>query len=136
MTIEKSPIQNPTLDSIKQKFKIWRKTRVRGTRIPDELWQAAIKVYHSENLTLHKVARELRLNQTDFKKHIQKDLAVVKKSSPPTFIEMSYEAQPDLISECIVEIEDRGGSKMKMCFRGKTEFDILELGKSFWSKQA
>ncbi len=113
MTIEKSPIQSPALDSIKQKFKTWRKTRIRGTRIPDELWQAAINVYHSEDLTLHKVARELRLNQTDFKKHIQKDLAVIKKSSPPTFIEMSYEAQPELISECIVEMEDRGADGRK-----------------------
>jgi hypothetical protein len=135
MTIEKSPIQNPALDSIKQKFKIWRKTRTRGTRIPDELWQAAINIYHSQDLTLHKVARELRLNQTDFKKHIQKDLAVVKKPSPPTFIEMHCETQPGFISECIVEMEDNGGSKMKMCFRGKTEFDLLELGKSFWSKR-
>jgi hypothetical protein len=58
MTIEKSPIQNPALDSIKQKFKIWRKTRTRGTRIPDELWQTTINIYHSQDLTLHKVARE------------------------------------------------------------------------------
>jgi hypothetical protein len=48
---------------------------------------------------------------------------------------MNYEGQPDFISECIVEMEDGGGSKMKMCFKGKTEFDLLELGKSFSSKQ-
>ena len=124
------------LDKVKQKFIIWRKTRTRGTRIPSKLWKAAIDIYHSENFTLHKVAKELRLNQADFKKHIQKNIPVVKKSSLPTFIEMDYEVQPGFISECIVEMEDPSGSKMKMCFRGKTQFDLLELGKSFWRKQA
>lgn len=129
-------MQNPSsLNKVKQKFKAWRKVRTRGTRIPEELWQAAINIFHSENLTLHKVARELRLNQTDFKKHIQKDIPMVKKSSPPAFIEVSCDAQPEFISECIVEMEDSGGSKMKMLFRGKTDFDLLGLGKSFWSKQ-
>ena len=82
MTIERSPIQSPAIKSVIQKFKIWRKTRTRGTRIPEELWQAAINVYHSENLTLHKVARELHLNQTDFKKHFQKNIIAVKKLPP------------------------------------------------------
>lgn len=137
MSIETSFDQNPALNSVKQKFIAWRKTRIRGSRIPDELWQAAITVYKSEDLTLHKVARELRLNQSDFKKHIQKDILVVKKSSNPTFIEMHCEAQPTgFISECIIEMEDCSGSKMKMCFRGETQFDLLELGKSFWRKQA
>ena len=123
------------LDEVKQKFQTWRETRVRGTRIPKELWQAAIDVLHSEDYTLHAVARELRLNQTDLRKHIQRTSPVVKKTSPPTFIEMNCKVQPSLISECIVEMEDSSGSKMKMCFRGKTEFDLLELGKSFWSKR-
>ncbi len=131
MTIEKKFIQNLALDSVKQKFKSWRKKKIRGSRIPDGLWQAAIDVYHTEDLTLHKVASELRLNQSDFKKHIQKNIPAVKKSSYPAFIEMNYESQSGFISECTVEMEDRGGSKMKMHFRGKTEFDLLEPGKSF-----
>ena len=135
MTIERSPIQSPAIKSVIQKFKIWRKTRTRGTRIPEELWQAAINVYHTEDFTLHKIARALHLNQTDFKRHIQKEIPIVEKPSPPTFIEMNYEGQPGFISECIVEMEDGRGSKMKMCFKGRTEFDLLELGKSFWSKR-
>jgi len=50
-----------SLDNVKLKFKAWRKTRTRGTRIPEELWQAAINVFHSEDLTLHKIARVLHL---------------------------------------------------------------------------
>jgi hypothetical protein len=79
MSIGKNSTQSLALDSVKQKFKIWRKTRIRGSRIPGELWQAAINVYHSGDLTLDKVARELRLNQSDFRKHIHNDSPVVKK---------------------------------------------------------
>jgi hypothetical protein len=38
MTIEKSRMQSPALESVVQKFKIRRKIRTRGARIPDELW--------------------------------------------------------------------------------------------------
>jgi hypothetical protein len=135
MNIGKCTVKSLVLDEVKQKFETWRKTRVRGTRIPKDLWQAAIDVSHSEDYPLHIVAKELRLNQTDLKNHIQQTSSIVKKTSPPTFIEMTCETQPGFISECIVEMEDSSGSKMKMCFRGKTEFDLLELGKSFWSKR-
>jgi hypothetical protein len=40
------------------------------------------------------------------------------------------------MSECIVEMEDGRGGKMRMRFYGKTDFDLLELGKVFWSKGA
>jgi len=39
------------------------------------------------------------------------------------------------VSECIVEMQDCSGAKMRMCFKGKTDFDFLELGKSFWRKE-
>jgi len=48
---------------------------------------------------------------------------------------MHNETQPGHISECIIEMEDRGGSTMKMCFKNITGFHLLELGRSFWSKQ-
>ena len=127
---------SPSLDNVKLKFKTWRMTRTRGTRIPEELWLAAINVFHSEDLTLYKIARALRLNQTDLKKHIQQAIPIVEKASPPTFIEVCCEAQPVSISECIVEMKNSNGSIMKMCFKGKIDFDLLELGKSFWDKQA
>lgn len=124
-----------SLNNAKLKFKAWRKTRTRGTRIPEELWQAAINLFHSEDLTLHKIARSLHLNQTDLKKRIHQAVPIIEEASPPTFIEVACETQSDFISECIVEMENSNGSKMKMCFRGKTDFDLLELGKSFWSKR-
>lgn len=137
MTIKTYPVQSLSLNDVKQKFEHWRKTRVRQRdRIPEELWQAAITVFRSKNHTMNKIAKTLRLNQADLKRRIQHDFEIIETSTPPAFIEVKCDPNPVSISECIVEMEDIKGSKMKMHFRGKTDFDLLELGRSFWSKQA
>jgi hypothetical protein len=56
------------------------------------------------------------------------------KMSPPGFIELNLEP-PAAVSECIVEMQDILGAKMRMHFRGKTDFDLLELAKAFWRKK-
>ena len=54
--------------------------------------------------------------------------------SPSGFIEVNLES-PAAESECIVEMQDILGAKMRMHFRGKTDFDLLELAKAFWSQK-
>jgi hypothetical protein len=71
---------------------------------------------------------------------LKKRVAIKKKDSaasmsPPGFIELNLEP-PAAASECIVEMQDILGSKMRMHFRGKTDFDLLELGNAFWSKKS
>lgn len=39
--------------------------------------------------------------------------------------------QPFLVSETTVEIEDNKGSKIKICFKGKPDFDLMNLAKAF-----
>jgi hypothetical protein len=55
--------------------------------------------------------------------------------SPADFMEVKLEP-PAAVAECIVEMQDIGGSKMRMHFRGKTDFDLLELAKAFWRKKS
>ncbi len=54
--------------------------------------------------------------------------------NPTGFIEVNLEP-PAAVSECIVEMQDILGAKMRMHFRGKTDFDLLELAKAFWRKK-
>jgi len=66
-------------------------------------------------------------------------VAIKKKDSaasmsPPDLIELNLEP-PAAVSECIVEMQDILGAKMRMHFRGKTDFDLLELAKAFWRKK-
>jgi hypothetical protein len=61
----------------------------------------------------------------------KKDAAA--STNPPGFIELNLEPLA-AVTECIVEMQDRLGSKMRMHIRGQTDFDLLELAKAFWGK--
>lgn len=70
----------------------------------------------------------------------EKTRAIKKKDAaasinPPDFIEVNLEP-PATVSECIVEMQDRLGSKMRMHFKGQTDLDLLQLAKVFWTKGA
>lgn len=127
----------PRLKNVKSDFKNWRASKKQGSRIPRYLWEEAVGLY--PEFTVSQIATNLSLSYTDLKQRIENK---VVKNSPneskavPAFFELDLSAPSASISECVVEMEDGSGSKMRMCFRGKTDFDLLELGKSFWMRRS
>jgi hypothetical protein len=127
--------KKPTLDEIRKQFGTWRKTREKRTPIPDTLWEAAVSL--SPRYSPYLISKALRLNYNDLKCRIQASHSSLQ-SSPvidPAFIELGLRA-PMLPAECIVEMEDQNGAKMRMCFKGEAGLDLLELGKVFWNKRS
>jgi hypothetical protein len=124
----------PRLREVKEQFKIWRRTRKRLRPIPEKLWAAAVSL--TANHSISQISKELVVDYSALKKRVfikKKDS--VASMSPPGFIEVNLEP-PAAVSECIVEMQDIGGAKMRMHFRGKTDFDLLELAKAFWRKKS
>ena len=133
MASKNYPTPRPSLSEVKEQFKIWRRTRKSPRPIPDKLWQAAVCLTATHSIS--KISKELVLDYSALKKRVpikKKDSAA--SMSPPGFIELNLEP-PAAASECIVEMQDILGSKMRMHFRGKTDFDLLELAKAFWRKK-
>ena len=127
------PTPCPTISQVKEQFKIWRRTRKSPRPIPEELWAAAVSLTGKHSI--RQISKELVVDYSALKKRVptrKKNTAA--KMSPPGFIELNLEP-PTAASECIVEMQDILGSKMRMHFRGKTDFDLLELAKAFWSKK-
>jgi hypothetical protein len=127
------PTPCPSLSEVKEQFKIWRRTRKSPRPIPEKLWTAAVSL--TANHSISQISKELVVDYSALKKRV----AIKKKDSaasmnPPGFIEVNLEP-PAAISECIVEMQDILGAKMRMHFRGKTDFDLLELAKAFWRKK-
>ena len=123
----------PTISEVKEQFKIWRRTRKSPRPIPEKLWADAVCL--TANHCISQISKELVVDYSALKKRV----AIKKKDSaasmnPPGFIEVNLEP-PAAISECIVEMQDILGAKMRMHFRGKTDFDLLELAKAFWRKK-
>ena len=133
MPRKKPPIPDQSLSEVKEQFKTWRRTRKSLRPIPKDLWEAAVNLTAKHSIS--QIAKELVLDYTALKRRVRvknKDGAV--STNPPDFIEVNLEP-PAAIAECIVEMQDIAGAKMRMHFRGKTDFDLLELAKTFWSKK-
>ena len=123
----------PTLSEVKSRIEQWRKDPQSPRMMPKELWEAAVSL--SKDYSVYQISKELRVSYRSLKQrvHPESKRLPVPKEQPPAFIELGLQ-QPVPISECIVEMEDASGAKMRMHFRGKTDFDLLELGKAFWRK--
>jgi len=128
------PTSIPSLSEVKEQFKIWRRTRKSPRPIPEKLWEAAVSL--TANHCISQISKELVLDYTGLKKRVSiRKKNTAAKMSPPGFIELNLEP-PAAVSECIVEMQDNLGAKIRMHIRGKTEFDPLELAKAFWRKRS
>ena len=123
-----------SLSEVKEQFKTWRRTRKRLRPIPEKLWAAAVKLTAQHSIS--QIAKELVVDYSVLKRRVQlKNKDAAASMNPPDFIELNLEP-PAAVSECIVEMQDRLGLKMRMHFRGQTDVDLLELAKLFWTKGA
>ena len=133
MIQKKHAVPSQSLSEVKEQFKTWRKTRKSLRPIPKKLWAAAVSL--TTQHCLSQISKELVLDYSALKKRAaikNKDSAA--SMSPADFMEVKLEP-PATAAECIVEMQDSLGLKMRMHFRGKTDFDLLELAKTVWSKK-
>jgi hypothetical protein len=133
MTQKKHAALGQSLSQVKDQFKTWRQTRKSPRPIPAELWAAAAGLATKHSIS--QISKELALDYTSLKNRVTvKKKTGAASMSPADFIEVNLEP-PAVVSGCIIEMQDIGGAKMRMHFRGKTDFDLLELAKAFWSKK-
>jgi hypothetical protein len=134
MSKENIPALPSPLESVRYQFEKWRETR-KSLRepIPENLWAAAIRL--CSRYSINHVSRSLHLSYMTLKNKVQgkKPVPKKKKSSSPTFVELDWQRHfPS--SECIIEMENAYGSKMRMSFKGQADLDLLELSRAFWTK--
>jgi hypothetical protein len=118
------------LEAVYERFETWRKTRERGSRIPQTLWDAAVKL--TETHSINEVSRVLRLEYNHLKRRVDQSSSIAQSTSCG-FIEL------DLISktatgECAIEIHRPDGSLMRMNFKGDMDSHLIDLAKAFWSR--
>jgi hypothetical protein len=61
-------ITTPSLEQVRQRFESWRQRRKKRTRIPPNLWQAAIAL--SEEYSICHLSKVLRVNYTTLKEKV------------------------------------------------------------------
>ena len=114
-----------SLSRLARRFGAWRKTRARGERIPESLWDAAAKM--AAKYGLNPTARALKLDYDSLKKRVDR----AGPDSSSTFVELP--SSPLVSSECVIEWEDAGGARMRVHVKGQNLPDVLALSRSFWN---
>ena len=121
------------LEEVRRRFEAWRRNRTVRTRIPDPLWAAAVKV--TERHGVHRTAKALRIDYYGLKKRVEAEADssanVPAKGDVATFVELAGPL-PAGSGECLVELEDVSGAKMRVHLKGVEAPDLVALSRSFW----
>jgi hypothetical protein len=121
------------LESARRRFQRWRRSRKVGARIPEPLWAAAVKL--AQAYGIHRTARVLGLDYNSVKQRLEKQSASRPPQRPRTgvaaFVELA--ASPRMVvEECLLELEDAEGAKMRIHLKGVAAGDLTALSRSLW----
>jgi len=142
------------LEGTRRRFDRWRRTRKGRSRIPEPLWTSAVKA--AGEYGVNKTAQALRLDYYALKKRVAKEAVdpqqiinariglpgaanasrgVANEEAVATFVELASPA-PASTRECILELEDPGGAKMRVHLKGVEAPDLAALSRCFWGVEA
>ena len=119
-----------TLSDAQSRFKRWRKSRKRGTRIPEALWRSAVEVAQEHGVS--KTAQALVLDYYGLKKRLESTPGV-SESEPAArreFLEIPlFASAPD----CVLEMADAQGARLRVELRGSALAHCEALAQALWS---
>jgi len=130
------------LQELQRRFEQWRETRQPRTRIPEPLWAAAVKMAQQHGL--HRTVRTLALDYYALKKRMEAPAASDRRaddetansrdagegSVAPAFLELPSPLAAGNC-ECVLELEDADGLKLRLHLRNAAMPDLVALSRSF-----
>ena len=134
MNHENSPAAGRTLEEVSRQFQGWRRSRKKRSPIPERLWQAAEEL--SRQHSISEIARVLRLDYAKLKERIVSSRSMwaeglLGSGAGGGFVEVGM-ANGAMGGECLVEVEDGTGRKLKVHLRGASGAEALQVVKALW----
>ena len=121
------------LEATRRRFERWRRSRKIGARIPEALWAAGVKLAEADGI--HTTARALGVDYYALKKRLEAKSVLRSRravaGNGATFVELAATA-PRGVPECILELEDVAGAKMRIHLKGVEAADVAALSRSLW----
>jgi len=120
------------LEDVRRRFAEWRRTHRARSRLPNALWAAAVKM--AGKYGLHCTARALPVEYYALKKRVEQRFTPARgrrKSRPlAAFMELPP-LPPAGTCDCILEMEDAVGVKMRFQMKTAALPDLAVLCRSF-----
>lgn len=101
-------------------FEAWRRRRA-GRVIPPDLWGCATELARRHGV--HRTAMVLRLDYYSLRRRVEEGV----RGPTPAFVDIGPAAAPN---ECVMEIEDARGPKLRMQLRGFSARDLAMVARS------
>ena len=135
---ERASSPGQSLEQLGLRLKGWREARVRGQRIPMELWAAAVDM--ARQFGVQPVAKGLRVDYKRLKRRVQGVGGVAPAGKIDTrkvdtrFVEMVVSAPSAAPGrcECALELENAQGAKMRMELNGNGLGALGAVCSAFW----
>lgn len=118
------PIAEPIVQ-LQRQLDQFRSAQPHRAKIPEGLWQAAVELARQHGL--YAVAHPLRLDYVGLKRRLEgvSKVEEKKKVASPGFVELM--AAHPAAAECVIEFESKGGSKMRIQWKGSGAPDWTSL---------
>lgn len=112
----------------RSRFQAWRKLRKKGSRIPQSLWQLAVRL--ASSYSIHRTATALKLDYYSLKKQVGA-AADTPESNSPRFVELP--PPPVTVSkQGLFELNNGAGATMRVQLVGYDAAEIEVLARGFW----
>ena len=121
------------LETLRARVGRWRAGCAgKRSRVPEELWKAAVEVARSEGV--YATSRATRFNYKALKVRVDQAVTAASEASAPAFIEVALPAvtSREGASKTVVELEGRGGGRLRVEVTGTSAVDVVGLAHAFW----
>lgn len=125
----------PEIGRIRERILHWRRTREKKTRMPEELWSAAVALVREHGL--YATAQGLGVSYDSLKQRAQGKTARKKgsKGSTPAFVELGAVPLGGGWGGPTLELTDSDGSKLAVRLAANEIVDMTGLAREFWGRR-
>ena len=119
------------LERTRERFERWRRASKVRRRIPESLWSSAAKM--ARVYGVNRAARALRLDYYSLKERMEEASPSGEASQEGTTAAFLELGSPTAASscECVLELEDDTGARMRVQVKGVDAPDLAALSRSF-----
>lgn len=131
MEQQKSDALPPEMEALRQRIEDWRQTREKRTRMPEELWQAAVGLVDEHGMW--RVSQALRVTYQGLKSRAASREGRATGKDAPCFVDLTS-VLGSTRSEgpaTTVELSRPDGTKLSLRFAGTGGLDLQSLVRAF-----
>jgi hypothetical protein len=121
------------LEPVRSEVEAWRRSRKKGERIPEQLWQAMGELARA--FGVGRVSRVLGVGYHALKERARGPAhAAESRNNSAVFVELPM---PGAVprSDCVVELEDGRGAKMTLRLGSDSGTQMLSIVQAFWGRE-